>query len=144
MTIVPTSFNLILQLPESQLQHLKQNGTPCIYYILTWILGVVSKQLRLLHGRVRDSTTSVNYLSPQMSELDEDAVASWCSYIVGHFWLIRNELQKFVEVKFKFFSFNTFWCLSDILAMSCTNKAKIQLLHFLEGIVLGFCLLDAK
>ena len=47
-----------------------------IWYLLTRILGVVSKQLRLLHGRVRDSTTSVNYLSPQMSEVVEDAVAS--------------------------------------------------------------------
>ena len=44
------------------------------YY--TWILGVVSKQLRLLHFRVGDSTTSVNSLSPQMSELVENAVAS--------------------------------------------------------------------
>ena len=43
----------------------------------TWnILGVVSKQLRLLHGRVGDSTTSVNSWSPQMSELVDDAVAS--------------------------------------------------------------------
>ena len=45
-------------------------------YLDTWILGVVSKQLRLLHGRVGDSTTSVNSLSPQMSELVEDAIAS--------------------------------------------------------------------
>ena len=75
---------------------------------LTWILGVVSKQLRLLHGLAGDSTTSVNSLSPQMSELVEDAVASWCGDIVGYFWLIRNELQKFVELKFEFFSFNTF------------------------------------
>ena len=37
---------------------------------------MVSKQLRLLHGRVGDSTTLVNSLSPQMSELVEDAVAS--------------------------------------------------------------------
>ena len=44
--------------------------------LCTWILGVVSKQLRLLHGRVGDSTTSLNSLSPQMSELVEDAVAS--------------------------------------------------------------------
>ena len=28
----------------------------------TWILGVASKQLRLLHGRVRDSTTLINSL----------------------------------------------------------------------------------
>ena len=41
----------------------------------TWILGVASKQLRLLHGRVGDSTIVVNYLSPQMSELVEDAIA---------------------------------------------------------------------
>ena len=27
-------------------------------YLLTWILGDFSKQLRLLHGRVGDSTTS--------------------------------------------------------------------------------------
>ena len=45
--------------------------------LCTWILGVVSKQLiRLLHGRIGDSTTSLNSLSPQMSELVEDAVAS--------------------------------------------------------------------
>ena len=31
-----------------------------------------------------------------------------CGDIVGDFWLIRNELQKLVEVKFEFFSFNTF------------------------------------
>ena len=77
-------------------------------WILTWILGVVSKQLRLLHGRVGDSTTSVNSMSPQMSELVEDAVASCCGDIVGQFWLIRNELQKIVDLKFEFFNFNTF------------------------------------
>ena len=76
--------------------------------ILTWILGVISKQLRLLHGPVGDSTTLVNSLNPQMSELVEDAVASWCGDIVGHFWLIRSEVQKFVDLKFEFFNFNTF------------------------------------
>ena len=45
-------------------------------YLLSWILGVASKQLRLLHGRVGDSTIVVNSLSPQMSELVEDAIAS--------------------------------------------------------------------
>ena len=45
-------------------------------YLLTWILGVALKQLRLLHGRVGDSTIVVNSLSPQMSELVEDAIAS--------------------------------------------------------------------
>ena len=74
----------------------------------TWILGVVSQQLRLLHGRVEDSTTLVNSLSLQMSELVEDAIASWCGDIVGRFWLIRNALQKLVELKFEFFNFNTF------------------------------------
>ena len=47
-----------------------------LHYLLTWILGVASKQLRLLHGRVGDSTIVVNSLSPQMSELVEDAIAS--------------------------------------------------------------------
>ena len=50
--------------------------TDHIIYLLTWILGVASKQLRLLHGRVGDSTIVVNSLSPQMSELVEDAIAS--------------------------------------------------------------------
>ena len=36
-------------------------------WILTWILGVVSKQLILLSGRVGGSTTFLNSLSPQMS-----------------------------------------------------------------------------
>ena len=74
----------------------------------TWILGVASKQLRLLYGRVGDSTTVVNSLSPQMSELVEDAIASWCGDIVGNIWLVRNGVKKLVKLKFEFFSFNTF------------------------------------
>ena len=45
-------------------------------YLLTCILEVASKQLRLLHSQAGDSTTVVNSLSPQMSELVEDAIAS--------------------------------------------------------------------
>ena len=44
--------------------------------LVVYLLGVASKQLRLLHGRVGDSTIVVNSLSPQMSELVEDAIAS--------------------------------------------------------------------
>ena len=62
----------------------------------------------LLYGRVGDSTFVVNSLSPQMSELVEDAIASWCDDIVGHFWLIMNGIEKLVELKFEFLSFNTF------------------------------------
>ena len=43
-----------------------------------------------------------------MSELVEDAIAFLCGDIVGHFWLIRNGVEKLVELKFEFFSFNTF------------------------------------
>ena len=39
-----------------------------------------------------------------MSKLVEDAIAS----TVGHFWLIRNGVEKLVKLKFEFFSFNTF------------------------------------
>ena len=53
-------------------------------------------------------TTLVNSMSPQMSELVEDASAYWCDVKVGQFGLIRNELQKLVEHKFEFFSFNIF------------------------------------
>ena len=44
-------------------------------HLLTWILGVVSKQLGLLHGRVGDTHHFGKFLEPQMSELVEDAVA---------------------------------------------------------------------
>ena len=72
------------------------------------ILGVASKQLRLLHGQVGDFTTVENSLSPQMSELVEDAIAFWRGDIVGHFWLVRNGVEKLVELKFEFLSFNPF------------------------------------
>ena len=77
-------------------------------WILWYLLGVASKHLGLLHGRFGDSTSVVNSFSPQKSELVEDAIASWCADIVGHFWLIRNGQEKLVELKFQFFSFNTF------------------------------------
>ena len=79
-----------------------------LLYLDTWILGVVSKQLRLLRGRVGDSTIVVNSLSSQMSELVKDAIASCCGDIFGNFWLVRNGFEKLVELKFEFFSFNTF------------------------------------
>ena len=53
-----------------------KNANRCIILTYTWILRVASKQLRLLHGRVGDSTIVVNSLSPQMSELVEDVIAS--------------------------------------------------------------------
>ena len=68
---------------------------------------MVSKQLIHSPWPSRDSTTFLNSLSPRMSELVEDAVASCNGDIVGHFWLIRNELQKLDDLKFEFFSFNT-------------------------------------
>ena len=54
-------------------------GTDCFPTLSAkykYILGVDSEQPRLLHGRVGDSTIVVNSLSPQMSELVEDAIAS--------------------------------------------------------------------
>ena len=99
----------------------------------TWILGVVSKQPRLLHGRVGDSTTLVSSLSPQMSELVEDAVASWCGDIVDHFWLIRNELQKFVELKFEFFSFNTLDVSQIFWQRVVQTRPKYSYCIFLKG-----------
>ena len=53
-----------------------KNYNRCIILSYTWVLGVASKQLRLRHGRVGDSTIVVNSLSPQMSELVEDTIAS--------------------------------------------------------------------
>ena len=54
------------------------------HYLLAWILGVVSKQLSLLQGRVRDYTTLVNSLSSKMRSLVEDAVASCCWAFWAH------------------------------------------------------------
>ena len=100
----------------------------------TWILWVASKQLRLLHGRVGDSTTLVNSLSPQMSELAEDAVASWRGDIVGYFWLIRNELQKFVRLKVEFFSFNTFNVSQIFWQWVIQTRPKYSYCIFLKGL----------
>ena len=66
--------------------------------VLAWILGVSSKQLTLLRGfgAVLAASIVVNSLSPQVSELVKDAIASWCGDIVGHFLLIRNGVEKLV------------------------------------------------
>ena len=69
---------------------------------------MASKQLRLLTWPSRGLHHCGNSLSSQMSELVEDAIASWCDDIVGHFWLVRNGVEKLVEHKFEFLSFNTF------------------------------------
>ena len=76
-----------------------------------------------------------NSLSPQMSELVEDAVGSWCGHIVGHFWLIMQEwaLKKF-RAQIWIFQFEHFRCLSDILVRSCTNEAKYSYWIFLKGL----------
>ena len=102
--------------------------------LLTWILGVASKQLRLLYGRVGDSTILVNSLSPQMSELVEDAIAPWCGVIVGHFLLIRNELQKLVELKSEFFSFKTFDVSQIFWQRVVQPKPKYSYCIFLKGL----------
>ena len=54
------------------------NGGLCITLVLFTYLDTLSgfEQLRLLQGQVGDSTILVNSLSPQMSELVEDAIAS--------------------------------------------------------------------
>ena len=102
--------------------------------LCTWILEMVSKQLRQLHGRIEDSTTSVNSLSPLMSELVVDAVASWCGDIIGHFWLIRNELQKFIELKFELFSFNTFNVSQIFWQRVVQTRPKYSYCIFLKGL----------
>ena len=38
---------------------------PFLVWVFTWILGVVSKQLKLLHGRIRDSDVNSNYTDIQ-------------------------------------------------------------------------------
>ena len=116
----------------------------CFIYLDTWILGVVSLQLRLLQGRVWDSTIFVNSLSPQMSELVEDAVASWCGDYSCAFLANQEWAPKIYRAQIWIFHFLHFRCLTNILATSCTNVAQIQLLHFLEGILLGFWLLDTE
>ena len=110
----------------------------CTPYKKYWILWVVSKQLKLLHGRVRDSTTSVNSLSPQMSELVEDECSCFLMrWHVGHFWLIRNKLQKFVELKFEFFSFNTFDVSQIFWQRVVQTRPKYSYCIFLKGLA-GF------
>ena len=90
--------------------------------VIVIVIVVVSKQLRLLHGRVGDSTILINSLSPQMSELAEDAIASWCGDIVGHFVADQEWALETCRAQIWSFHFWHFRCLSDILATSCTIR----------------------
>ena len=76
---------------------------------LEYLVCMVAKQLSLLHGRVDDSNTLLYSLSHTMRSLIKDAITTCCSYMFGHFGLIRNEFYKFFLLKFEFLhSFNTF------------------------------------
>ena len=70
------------------------------------------------------------------------AIATWWGDILGQFWLIRNELQKFVELKFEFFSFYTSMSLryfgnklykrgpNTVIALSWRNCAGFHFLRY--------------
>ena len=79
---------------------------------------------------------------------DELAGQGCCCFLMWwHSWAFLAHQEwapKICWIQIWIFQFQHFRCLSDILATSCTNEAQIQLLHFLEGIVLGFCLFDTE
>ena len=56
--------------------------------------------------------------------------------------MISNGVEKLVELKFEFFSFNTFDVSQIFWQRFVQPRPQIQLLHSLVGIVLGLCLLD--
>ena len=63
---------------------------------------------------------------------------------LGIFGSSGMSYRNFSSSNFEFFSFNTFDVSQFFFSTSCTNEVQIQLLHFLELIVLGFCLLDTE
>ena len=69
-------YNLKLVTEIRKVHHRVDGEVHEIHLLGYLILGVALKQLRLLHGRVGDSTIVENSLSPQMSQLVEDAIAS--------------------------------------------------------------------
>ena len=91
--IIPISKQLQLWMPllTISLQNTVRT-VHTVYWILAWILGVASKQLRLLHGRVGDSTIVVNSLSPQMSEL----AGRWCYCFLMRYW--QRQLMFYLNV----------------------------------------------
>ena len=54
--------------------------------------------------------------------------------IVGHFWLIGNELQKFVELKFESFCFNTFDVSQIFWQRVVQTRPKYRYCIFLKGL----------
>ena len=69
------------------------------------------------------------------------------SYLINRKQYILNQKLPFLYVKHYIrcsegigVGPNTFF----FVVQSCTNEAQIQLLHFLETIVLGFCLLNTE
>ena len=69
-----------------------------------------------------------------MSKRVEGAVASCCNDIIGHFVIIRNELWKFVELKFDFFSFNTFDVFQIFWQRVVQPRPKYSYSFFLKGL----------
>ena len=93
---------------------------------------MVSKQLRLLHGRVRDSTTLVNSLSPQWA-----IRGCSCFLMRWHSWAFLAHQEwapETCQAQILIFQFLHFRRLSDILATSCTTEAKYSYCILLKGL----------
>ena len=76
-------------------------------------------------GWIGDSTTSVNSLSPQMSELVKGCS---CFLMRWHSWAFLAHQEWAPETcraQIWIFQFQHFRCLSDILATSCTNEVSV-------------------
>ena len=56
----------------------------------------------------------------------------------------RDKLQKFVDLKFEFFSFNTFDVSQIVWQRVAQPRPKYSYCILLNWIVLGFCLLDTE
>ena len=116
--------------------HYQSSCIHTLTYLDTWsgfesAKTVLWQSLRLRH--------SGKFLEPS----DELAGRGCCCFLMRwHSWAFLAHQKCAVEIcPAQIWHFP---CPSDILATSCTTEAQIQLSHFLEGIVLCFCLLDTE
>ena len=74
------------------------------------------------------------FLEPSDEWAGRGCCCSWCGDIVGNVWLIRNELQKFVELKFEFLNFNTFDVFQIFWQRVAQPRPKYSYCIFLKGL----------
>ena len=88
----------------------------------------------------------LHHFGKVLEPTDEWAGRGCCCFLMRwHSWAFLAHQEWTLEIcraQIWIFQFSHFRCLSEILATGCSSEAQTQLLYFLIGTLMGFCLLD--